>query len=143
MEWLVKNGRTVFSKLTWKIPLSVSGKQASKHVASSFPFSDFQILSSLLICCFSGISCTFHFGQMVNGFVTSTFDFYCSLALQFSCITVRLSEGRVFLHQLAISFSKKVLSLKKYVPALLSRTQIYKITLCPRDTFSQLTEAQS
>ena len=28
-----------------------------------------------------------------------------------------------------------VLSLKKYVPALLSRTQIYKITLSPHDTF--------
>ena len=27
------------------------------------------------------------------------------------------------------------LSLKKYVPAQLSRTQIYKITLCPHDTF--------
>ena len=29
-----------------------------------------------------------------------------------------------------------VLLLKKYVPALLSRTQIYKIMLCPRDKFS-------
>ena len=36
-----------------------------------------------------------------------------------------------------------VLSLKKYVPALLSRTQIYKITMCPRDKVSSLTEAQS
>ena len=33
-------------------------------------------------------------------------------------------------------FPASVLSLKKYVPALLSRTQIYKITLCPRNTFS-------
>ena len=31
---------------------------------------------------------------------------------------------------------KTVLSLKKYVSALLSRTQTYKITLCPRDKFS-------
>ena len=35
-----------------------------------------------------------------------------------------------------------VLSLKKYVPALLSCTQIYNITLCQRDEFSQLTESQ-
>ena len=28
--WLVKNGKTVFSKLTQKIYLSVSGKQASR-----------------------------------------------------------------------------------------------------------------
>ena len=39
--WLVKNGKTAFSKLTWKISLSVSGKQANKHLVSSFPFSDF------------------------------------------------------------------------------------------------------
>ena len=29
-----------------------------------------------------------------------------------------------------------VLSLKKYVPALLSHMQIYKIMLCPHDKFS-------
>ena len=29
--WLVKNGETVFSKLTQKISLSVSGKQASRQ----------------------------------------------------------------------------------------------------------------
>ena len=62
-----------------------TGKQASKHLASSFPFLDFYILSSLLSCYFSGISCTFHFGKMFNGF----------LALQFSCILVRLSEGMI------------------------------------------------
>ena len=46
--WLVKNGKTVFSKLTGKISFSVSGKQASrqagkqasKHSAWSFPFSE-------------------------------------------------------------------------------------------------------
>ena len=86
---------TLFSTLTQKISLSVLGdKQANKHLVSSFPFSYFYILPSLLGCYFSGISCTFHFGQMFNGFLTSTFDFYWSLALQFSCITVRLSEGR-------------------------------------------------
>ena len=36
-----------------------------------------------------------------------------------------------------------VLSLKKYVPALLSSMQIYKITLYLRDKFSLLPEAQS
>ena len=30
MVWLVKNGKIVFSKFTWKISLSVSGKQASQ-----------------------------------------------------------------------------------------------------------------
>ena len=39
--WLVVNGKTVFSKLTQKISLSVSCKQVSKHLPSSFPFSDF------------------------------------------------------------------------------------------------------
>ena len=34
-----------------------------------------------------------------------------------------------------------VLSLKKYVPALQKCTKICKITLCPRDKFSSLTEA--
>ena len=92
--WLVKNGESVFSKFTRKISLSVSGEQASKHLASSFPFSDFYILSTFVGSYFSGISCTFHLGQIFNGFVTSTFDFYLSLALQFSCITVRLSESR-------------------------------------------------
>ena len=60
---------------TWN-SLSGSGEQASKHLVSSFPFSDFYILSSLLGCYFSEISCTFHFGQMFNGDITSTFDFY-------------------------------------------------------------------
>ena len=90
--WLVKNGKIVFSKLTRKISLSVY--QASKHLASSFPFSDFYTLSSLLVY-FSGIFCTFHFGQMFNGFLTSTFDFYWSFVVQFSCImTIRLSDGK-------------------------------------------------
>ena len=73
---LVKNGKTVFSKFTQKIFLSVSVEQVSQHLASIFPFSDFYILSSLLGCYFSGNSCTFDFGQMFNGFLTVTFDFY-------------------------------------------------------------------
>ena len=94
IAWLVKNGKTVFSKLMRKIYLSVSGKQTKKHLASSFPFLDLRTLSSLLSRYFSGTSCTFHFGQMFNGFLTTTLDFYWSLALQFSCIMVRFSEGR-------------------------------------------------
>ena len=39
--------------------------------------------SSLSGCYFSKISCAFHFGKMFNGFLTSAFDFYWSLALQF------------------------------------------------------------
>ena len=45
---------------------------------------------------------------------------------------------------LTVTYHKfSVLSLKKYVSALLSRLQIYKITLCQHDKFSELTEAQS
>ena len=107
-DWLFKNSKTVFSKLTWKISLSVSGEQTSKHSTWSFPFSEFLILSSLLSCYFSEIYCAFCFRQMFNGFWTSNFDFYWKLTLQFSCITVRLSKGR-FLFAVAsdyISFSK-------------------------------------
>ena len=46
VTWLVKNGKTVFSKLTRKISLSVSVEQASQHLTSSFPFSNFFILSA-------------------------------------------------------------------------------------------------
>ena len=69
-----------------KMCLSVLGEQVRKHLASTFPFSDLKILSSLLVCYFSKTYCN-------NGFLTSTFGFYSSLALQFSCITVSLSEG--------------------------------------------------
>ena len=79
--WLVKNKKAVFSKLTRKIPLSVTGKQVSKHLPSSFPFSHFYMLSSCLGCYFSRNSYTFHFGQMFNGFSTSNFNFYWSLVL--------------------------------------------------------------
>ena len=34
VAWLVKNGKTVFSKLTWKISLSVSGKQATRQAST-------------------------------------------------------------------------------------------------------------
>ena len=91
--WLLKNRETVFRKLTRKIPLSVTGKHSSIHLDSSFSFSHFYILSSCLGCYFSGISRTFHFGQMFNGLLSDTFDFYWSLILQFSSTTARLWEG--------------------------------------------------
>ena len=69
--WLVKNDKTLFTKLEWKISCS----------PCSFTFSEFQILSGLLGCYFSEINCIFCLRQMFNG-------------LQFSCITVRLSKER-------------------------------------------------
>ena len=88
---------SAFHKLKQKFSLSVSGKEANKYLASSFPFSDFSIISSLSGCYFSKISCIFYFGQMFNGFLTSTSDLYWSLALQFSCIKVKLSLKTHFL----------------------------------------------
>ena len=81
LDW-PKTAKQFSVQFPWNISLSVSGKQERKNLASSFPFSDFYILSSLLGCYFSETSCTFHFGQMFNGFITSTFDFYLSLALK-------------------------------------------------------------
>ena len=70
----------VFSKLMQPISLLILGEQASKHLASCFPFSDFYILSCLLSCYFTGISCTFYFGQIFNEFLSSTFDFLLRFA---------------------------------------------------------------
>ena len=89
--WSVKNGKSAFSKLMLKISLSVSGEQASKNTALGLQFSFFRILDtspSLLDGYFSEISCTYCFREMFNGFWTSNFYFYWSLALKFSCITV-------------------------------------------------------
>ena len=77
--WLVKNGKSAFSKLMLKISLSVSGEQASKNTALSLQFSCFRILDtspSLLDCYFSEISCTYCFREMFNGFWTSNFFFF-------------------------------------------------------------------
>ena len=68
-----------------------AGEQTRKRSAWNLSFSEFQILSLFLSCHFSEIYFPFCFGQMFHGFWTSNFDFYC-LALQFSCIKVRLSE---------------------------------------------------
>ena len=40
-------------------------------------------------------------------------------------------------------YTTAVLSLKKYVPVLLSHMQIYKSMFCPCNKFSSLIEAQS
>ena len=96
VAWLVKNEKTVFSKLNAEnffVSIRWAGDQVSKHLATSFPFSGFSILSSFYSCYFSGMSCMFCCGQIFTGFLTSTFDFYWSLALQFSCIMVRISQG--------------------------------------------------
>ena len=53
---------------------------------------DFSFLR-ILSCYFSEIYCTFCFRQMFNRFWRSNSNFHWGLALQFSCITVRLSEG--------------------------------------------------
>ena len=89
--WLVKNSKTVFSKLTQKIFLSVSGKQASRQ------FTRFLILSCFLECYFSVISCTYRFRQMFDGFWRRHFDVDWSLALQFSCMMVRFQKAGFFL----------------------------------------------
>ena len=91
--WLVKNGKTVFSKLTQKISLSVSGEQASRRANTCSILFLSQIFRYFQACYISGISCTFCLGQMFKGFLTSTFDFYWSLNLEFSCITVRIPQG--------------------------------------------------
>ena len=89
--WLAKNNKTVFSKLTQKISLPVSGEPGEEvKIAINLQFSFPRILD----CYFSEISCNYHFRQIFNGFWTSNFDFYWSLALQFSCVMVRLSESR-------------------------------------------------
>ena len=89
--------KTVFCKLTQKISLSVSGKQKSRQGCTwllVFLSQIFRYFPPFLGCYFSGTSCTFHFGQMFNGFLTSTFDFYWSLDLQFWRTMVKLSEGQ-------------------------------------------------
>ena len=75
------------------VSIRQAGKQESKRSAWSLSFSKFFILSIFLSYYFSEIYFPFCFGQMFHGLRTSIFDFYWGLALQFSCITVTLSEG--------------------------------------------------
>ena len=100
--------------LCGKFVCQYSGKQTSEHLVSSFPLSDFNILSSVLVCYFSGTSCTFHFRQMLNGFLTSIFDFYLSVSLQISCAEVKLLEGRYLFPVASDYFIKKLTSVVFY-----------------------------
>ena len=65
MASLVKNGKTVFSKLTQKISLPVSGEPGEEvKIAINLQFSFPRILD----CYFSEISFNYHFRQIFNGF---------------------------------------------------------------------------
>ena len=79
--------------------ISQAGEQASQHLASSLPFSHFYILSSLLGCYYSGTSCSFHFGQMFNGFLTSTYFWF----LLKSGTTNFMYHGKTFRRQVQAS----------------------------------------
>ena len=81
--------------------LIVSDVLSSIWKWSGFWFSSLrQILSSFLVSYFSKICSTFHPEQLLIRFLTITFDFYWSLALQLLCITVKLSDS-IFLFPLA------------------------------------------
>ena len=80
--------------LSWREAI----RQVNKWILVFFSLR--QLLFSLLSSYFNDICCTFHLGQMFIRFLLIIFDFYWSLALQFSCITVRLSDG-IFLFPLA------------------------------------------
>ena len=57
-SWLIKKSKELSSKLTRKVSLLVSGKQANKQVDSSFPFSDFQKFFGLFgLTCHLGYIC--------------------------------------------------------------------------------------
>ena len=83
--WLVKNGKTLFSKLTQKISWLTQGKEARSRWASKWISPLRQILFILLGSYFNDVCCTFHLGQMLIRFLSINFDIYCSLALQLSC----------------------------------------------------------
>ena len=100
--WLVKNGKTLFSKLMQKLSWHEARRQASKWIPPPR-----QILFILLVNYFNNISCTFHLGKMFIRFLSITFDIYCSLAPHLLCITIRLSGSMFLPLLLAISFSKK------------------------------------
>ena len=105
MEFTGKNRQYHVSKIMW-LDWSKTAKQFSVNLLEKY-FCKYQasrqastcpavFLSQNLILLgyFSEIYCKFCFKQMFNGFWTSNFDFYWSLALQFSYITVRLPKGR-------------------------------------------------
>ena len=67
VSWLVKNGKIVFSKLTWQISLSVSGKQVSWQ-ANTWPLlaflsQIFRYFPAFQVAIFVEISCTLFLGK--------------------------------------------------------------------------------
>ena len=70
---LVKNRKTVFSKLTRKISQWTRGKQASRQ-ASKWISALRQILFILQGSYFNDVCCTFHLGQMFIRFLSIIFD---------------------------------------------------------------------
>ena len=91
---MVKNDKTLFSKLTQKISQLTRGKEARRQ-ASKWISPLRQILFILLVSYFNDVCCTFHLGKMFIRFLSIIFHIYCSLVPQLSCITVRLSGGHV------------------------------------------------
>ena len=92
-QFSVKSRRKFHSWHEWQ------GEQASKQVDSSFPLSDKYFSAFWLVLYSRKICCTFHLEKLYIRFLTIAFDFYWSLALQLSCITVRLSDS-IFLFPL-------------------------------------------
>ena len=118
---MVKNDKTLFSKLTQKISQLTRGKQARRQ-ASKWISPLRQILFILLVSYFNDVCCTFHLGKMFIRFLSIIFDIYCSLVPQLSCITVRLSGGHVsFIScQRLVSVKNKLLHSVLWRPVSLS-----------------------
>ena len=100
--WLVKNGKTLFSKLTQKISWLTQGKEARSRWASKWISPLRQILFILLGSYFNDVCCTFHLGEMLIRFLSIVFYIYWSLVLQLSSITVRFWDD-MFLFPLAFN----------------------------------------
>ena len=83
----------------------LSSHEASREQASGFlPSGRYLPFFTIFGSYFSNICCTFHLGQMIIRFVSISFYFYWSLALQLLRITVRLSDD-MFLFPLTIDYS--------------------------------------
>ena len=118
---MVKNDKTLFSKLTQKISQLTQGKEARRQ-ASKWISPLRQILFILLVSYFNDVCCTFHLGKMFIRFLSIIFHIYCSLVPQLSCITVRLSGGHVsFIScQRLVSVKNKLLHSVLWRPVSLS-----------------------
>ena len=92
--WLIENSQNLFSKPTQKISSLVLDDQVASKWTLVFQCQIFRYFLAFWVVISVEFFLIFHFGQMFIGFLTSTFDFYRSLALQFSYIIIRLPEGR-------------------------------------------------